>query len=61
MHVKPGGRKSAKTMTDEEYNRHRFEEQEMIDQILDKIAKNGYKSLTNKEKEILFRSGNKSN
>lgn len=61
MHVKPGGRKSAKTMTDEEYNRYRFEEQEIIDQILDKIAKNGYKSLTNKEKEILFRSGNKSN
>ncbi len=61
IQVKPGGKKSAKTMTDEEYNRYRFEEQEAIDQILDKIAKNGYKSLTNKEKEILFRSGNKSN
>ena len=47
-------------MTDDEYNRYRNEEQQLIDQILDKIAKNGYKSLTNKEKEILFKSGNKS-
>jgi membrane associated rhomboid family serine protease len=60
MQVKPGYKKTVRTMTDDEYNRFRHEEQEMIDQILDKIAKNGYKSLTNKEKEILFKSGNKS-
>lgn len=60
MHVKPGYKKSVRSMTDDEYNRYRNEEQQIIDQILDKIARNGYKSLTNKEKEILFKSGKKS-
>ena len=60
MRVKPGSKKSVKSMTDEEYNHYKNKEQELIDQILDKIAKHGYKSLSSKEKEVLFKSGNKS-
>jgi hypothetical protein len=32
----------------------------MIDDILDKISKSGYESLTSEEKEILFKSSNSS-
>lgn len=35
------------------------DEQAVIDEILDKISKSGYDSLTAKEKEILFRASNK--
>jgi membrane associated rhomboid family serine protease len=52
-------RKSAKEMTDMEYNRSKAQMQEEIDHILDKIAKSGYDSLTKKEKETLFRMGGK--
>jgi membrane associated rhomboid family serine protease len=53
--------KSKKTApeTDMEYNRRKKEEQKEIDIILDKISKSGYKSLTDKEKEKLFKSSNK--
>lgn len=57
MEVKPGNRKTARPMTDEEYNAQKNREQQNIDHILDKIAKDGYKSLTKKEKEFLFKSG----
>lgn len=40
---------------DLEYNRHKKEEQKEIDRILDKISKGGYDSLTEKEKEQLFK------
>jgi hypothetical protein len=54
-------RKSNKHVTDQEYNRQKIIEQREIDNILDKIAKAGYESLTKKEKETLFRmSGKKS-
>ncbi len=46
--------KSARYMTDE-----RSQQQKEIDKILDKIAKQGYQSLTDKEKETLFKAGKK--
>lgn len=45
--------------TDEQYNAERAQEQEEIDRILEKIAKNGYSSLSEKEKEFLFRQSKK--
>ncbi len=35
------------------------EHQKTVDAILEKISKNGYESLSKKEKEMLFKSGNK--
>ncbi len=46
-------------MTDEEYNERRVKQQEKIDEILEKISKSGYASLTKQEKELLFSFGNK--
>ncbi|MDA3943571.1 MAG: rhomboid family intramembrane serine protease [Bacteroidetes bacterium] len=57
MQVKPGYQKATRPLTDDEFNRIKNEEQKLIDHILDKIAKDGYKSLTKKEKEFLFKSG----
>jgi membrane associated rhomboid family serine protease len=54
-------RKSAKQVTDEEYNRNKIEQQREIDRILDKIAKAGYESLTKKEKETLFKMSDNKN
>lgn len=48
-------------MTDEDYNLEKKKMQEKIDQILDKISKSGYESLTKQEKELLFKSSNKTN
>lgn len=45
--------------TDEQYNAERAMKQEEIDRILEKIAKNGYASLSDKEKEFLFRQSKK--
>jgi membrane associated rhomboid family serine protease len=42
--------------TEYEYNQRKNDNQKVIDTILDKISKNGYDSLTTKEKEILFSS-----
>ena len=50
---------SSRPLTDEEYNARRVQNQKRIDGILDKIAKSGYKSLTEEEKEILFKFSNK--
>jgi len=44
---------------DLEYNKQKAEEQKEIDRILDKISKGGYDSLTSREKEMLFKMGNK--
>jgi len=44
---------------DKEYNQQKIAEQKEIDQILDKISKAGYDSLTSREKEMLFKMGNK--
>lgn len=43
--------------TDMDWNREKAEKQKEVDQILDKISKGGYDSLTKKEKEILFKMG----
>jgi membrane associated rhomboid family serine protease len=50
---------SGRPVSDEEYRRRKIEEQEQIDNILDKIKLSGYNSLTAKEKELLFRASNK--
>ncbi|GET20209.1 rhomboid family intramembrane serine protease [Prolixibacter denitrificans] len=44
---------------DYDYNHKKKEQQEYINQILEKIGKSGYDSLTKEEKETLFRMGNK--
>lgn len=44
---------------DIEYNKQKKEEQKEIDQILDKISKAGYDSLTAREKEMLFKMSKK--
>jgi membrane associated rhomboid family serine protease len=46
-------------MTDEEYNKARAQQEKKIDEILDKISKSGYESLTTEEKDMLFNSSNK--
>ena len=41
---------------DGEYNRQRAEKERDVDAILDKVSKNGYASLTDEEKEFLFKN-----
>jgi membrane associated rhomboid family serine protease len=50
---------SSKPLSDEDYNASKARNQKRIDGILDKIAKSGYKSLTEEEKEFLFKFSNK--
>lgn len=47
---------NSRPMTDEEYNARKKAKQKRIDEILDKISRSGYESLTKEEKEILFRN-----
>ncbi|MBW8334419.1 MAG: rhomboid family intramembrane serine protease [Prolixibacteraceae bacterium] len=47
-----------KPENDIEYNRKRNLDQARMNEILEKISKSGYGSLTKEEKEILFRMGN---
>ena len=42
--------------SDEEYNHQKAERERNVDAILDKIAKDGYASLTAEEKEFLFKN-----
>ncbi len=51
--------KNGRPLSDTEYNKKRAATQEEIDHILDKISKSGYSSLSNKEKELLFKTSNK--
>lgn len=51
--------KKGRPMSDDEFNRRKNRDQKEIDRILEKISKSGYSSLTNKEKELLFKSSNK--
>jgi membrane associated rhomboid family serine protease len=46
-----------KPVNDFEYNRLKNQEQARMNEILEKISKSGYGSLTKEEKEILFRMG----
>ena len=50
---------SGRPLTDEEYNARRANEQKHTDEILDKIAKDGYDSLTQEEKDFLFKQSQK--
>ena len=49
----------ATTVSDEEFNRRKHDENEKIDRILEKISKSGYDNLTKEEKEFLFRASRK--
>jgi membrane associated rhomboid family serine protease len=49
----------ARPVTDEEYNLQKKANQQKIDEILEKISKGGYESLTKSEKEFLFKSSGK--
>jgi len=55
-----GDAEHTRPMSDEEYNTRRAENQKKIDEILEKISRGGYESLTREEKELLFRSSKKS-
>jgi hypothetical protein len=46
-------------VSDEEYNLEKKAKQKKIDEILEKISKGGYESLTKSEKEFLFKSSGK--
>ncbi len=50
---------AGRPLSDEEYNKQKASKQQKIDQILDKISRSGYTSLSAEEKEILFNSSNK--
>ena len=48
-----------RTKTDDEFRAEKADRSELIDSILDKIAKSGYDSLSAKEKEYLFKNSKK--
>ena len=50
-------KKKVSEMNDREYNEYKKKQNDKINDILDKISRSGYESLTREEKEILFRSG----
>ena len=50
---------TGRPMTDDEYNTRKRDNQRRIDEILEKISKGGYDSLTREEKDFLFKSSNK--
>ncbi|MFM7727903.1 MAG: rhomboid family intramembrane serine protease [Flavobacteriales bacterium] len=55
------GRKSAipkrpRGPSDEDFVRKRNQQQDRLDELLDKISKSGYESLTDEEKDFLFRA-----
>lgn len=50
---------NGRPMTDDEYNTRKRDNQRRIDEILEKISKGGYDSLTREEKDFLFKSSNK--
>ena len=45
--------------TDDEYNAERAGRQKKIDEILDKIGRSGYESLSQSEKDFLFKHSQK--
>jgi membrane associated rhomboid family serine protease len=48
-----------RAMPDQQQHINRREHQQTVDEILDKISKSGYESLTKTEKDILFKASNK--
>ncbi len=53
------GNYDSRPMSDEAFNARRASEQQRINEILDKISKGGYESLTKEEKEFLFNQSRK--
>lgn len=51
--------RNTREMDDFEYNRREADDQERMDEILDKISRKGYASLTKEEKEFLFKQRDK--
>ena len=54
-----GGGSAGRPESDWDYNARRKAEQERVDEILDKIRRNGYESLTREEKQLLFDASNR--
>ena len=54
-----GGGNAGRPESDWDYNARRKAEQERVDEILDKIRRNGYESLTREEKQQLFDASNR--
>jgi len=52
---------NSRPISDEEYNLEKNAKQQKIDDILEKISKGGYESLTKSEKEFLFKSSGRNN
>jgi len=50
--------KDTNKMSDDFYRDNKAKKQQQVDAILDKISKNGYESLTKKEKDFLFKYSN---
>ena len=48
--------KRKRTGDDKAYNKAKKQNQESLNEILEKISKSGYDSLSKEEKEILFKS-----
>jgi membrane associated rhomboid family serine protease len=59
LHVSSRNPEYRRPVTDDEYNLNKNLQQKKIDEILDKIAKGGYDTLTREEKEFLFKSSGK--
>jgi membrane associated rhomboid family serine protease len=64
LKVTYGGKKNepysrSKVHSDYEYNFRKKQEQEQVDEILDKISKSGYDSLSKREKDFLFKQSSK--
>lgn len=53
------GPKTKKPVSDYDYNKNKAEIQKEIDRILDKISQSGYQSLSDEEKDLLFRQSDK--
>ncbi|MDR2775623.1 MAG: rhomboid family intramembrane serine protease, partial [Tannerella sp.] len=56
---KTNRQKNHRTETDDEYRRRKNEENRMIDEILDKLKRSGYGSLSSEEKKMLFDASRK--
>jgi len=54
LKVEYSAKKSSRPVSDEDYNLNKKKEQDTMDEILDKIKKSGYDSLTSEEKNFLF-------
>ena len=55
----PGNNKSRRAETDDEYRRRKIKENSIIDEILDKLKRSGYESLSADEKKKLFDASSK--